>query len=208
MNRPWDKIFFETQSLPGMEAMRECKNCGILPEYGNFSAVTSSKGYKHPNYCIPCVRIQRSKKDHKYDTSERRALTTAMRLERQPWERVHNYISGVYSKVNYDRSDFVNHMESLFETWMTWENNGRGDGHWQIEHKIPRAFFGPYMKEPYDFCEQFQKTWSLENLRPLDAQLNNSKSAKVYLPEGIEDENYLIDCTLDEFKSLVKNWNP
>jgi hypothetical protein len=48
----------------------------------------------------------------------------------------------------------------------------------------------------------------LENLRPFDAQLNNSKSAKVYLPEGIEDENYLIDCTLDEFKSLVKNWNP
>jgi hypothetical protein len=64
------------------------------------------------------------------------------------------------------------------------------------------------MQEPYDFCEQFQKTWSLENLRPFDAQLNNSKSAKVYLPEGIEDENYLIDCTLDEFKSLVKNWNP
>jgi len=44
----------------------------------------------------------------------------------------------------------------------------------------------------------------LENLRPFAAQLNNSKSAKVYLPEGIEDENYLIDCNfkVDQVQKL------
>jgi 5-methylcytosine-specific restriction endonuclease McrA len=207
---PWDQIFFETQSLPGMIAERECKNCGIFPEYGNFSAVTGgvSGRYKHPNHCIPCVRAQRSKKDYAYDHSARRTLMNALRLERQPWERVHNYISGVYSKVDYDRSDFVKHMESQFEPWMTWENNGRGDGYWQIDHKIPRAFFGPYMLEPYNFCKQFQKTWCLENLRPLNAVENNVKSAKVYLPENLEDEQGFIDCSLEEFKILIKDWNP
>ena len=65
--KPWDQIFFETKTLPGIgEAERVCKNCGVLPEYANFSAVTTSKGYKHPNHCIPCVRVQRSKKDHNY----------------------------------------------------------------------------------------------------------------------------------------------
>ena len=78
--KPWDQIFFETETLPGMgPAERECKNCGILPEYGNFSAVTDGKGrYKHPNHCIPCVRVQRSDKDHNYNTSEKRTLTTAL----------------------------------------------------------------------------------------------------------------------------------
>ena len=207
---PWDQIFFETQSLPGMSAERECKNCGIFTEYGNFSAVLSGESgrYKHPNHCIPCVRVQRSKKDYAYDHSARRTLMNALRLKRQPWEKVHNYISGVYSKVDYDRSDFVKHMEIQFEPWMTWENNGRGDGYWQIDHKIPRAFFGPYMLEPYDFCKQFQKTWCLENLRPICAVENNVKSAKVYLPENLEDEQGFIDCSLEEFKILIKDWNP
>ena len=208
--KPWDQIFFETETLPGMvPAERECKNCGILPEYGNFSAVTDGKGrYKHPNHCIPCVRVQRSDKDYNYNTSEKRTLTTALRLERQPWEKVHNHIAGVYSKVDWDRADFRKHIEGQFEPWMNWENNGRGEGKWQIDHKIPRAFFGPYMLEPYDFCKQFQKTWCLENLRPIPAIENNSKSAKVYLPEGIADEQYFLDCSLDEFKTLIQDWNP
>ena len=36
----------------------------------------------------------------------------------------------------------------------------------------------------------------------------NDKSAKVYLPEGIDDEQYFLDCSLVEFKTLIQDWNP
>ena len=98
------------------------------------------------------------------------------------------------------------HMELLFEPWMNWDNNGKGEGTWQIEHKIPRSFFGPHFKEPYDSCKQFQKCWCLENLKPFDSERNNAKRDTLFLPEGVTSPNILLECSLEEFKELMKNW--
>ena len=97
-------------------------------------------------------------------------------------------------------------MESLFEPWMNWDNNGKGEGTWQIEHKIPRSFFGPHFKEPYDSCKQFQKCWCLENLKPFDSERNNAKRDTLFLPEGVASPAILLECSLEEFKELMKNW--
>ena len=32
------------------------------------------------------------------------------------------------------------------------------------------------------------------------------KNARVILPEGVEDQNVLLECTLEEFRELMKNW--
>lgn len=71
------------------------------------------------------------------------------------------------------------HLESLFEPWMNWDNHGIYDvtswndddsstWTWQIDHIIPQS------KLPYTSMddENFRKCWSLSNLRPLSAKQN------------------------------------
>ena len=182
----------------GEAQLKICKNCGPLP-LENFS-----DDGKYEKLCINCEAESRSEKDYKYNHSERRTVTDEIRWENQPWEKVHNNISGVFHLVPYDRAIWRKHMESLFESWMNWDNNGQGAGTWQIEHKIPRSFFGPHFKEPYDSCKQFQKCWCLENLKPFDSERNNAKRDTIFLPEGVTNENILLECTLEEFKEYVK----
>ena len=182
----------------GAEQLKICDNCGPLP-LENFS-----DDGKYEKLCIDCEAERRSEKDYKYNHSERRRITDEIRWENQPWEKTYNNMSGVFHLVPYDRPMWREHMESLFESWMNWDNNGQGTGTWQIEHKIPRAFFGPHFKEPYYSCKQFQKCWCLENLKPFDSECNNAKRDTIYLPEGVTNENILLECTLEEFKVYVK----
>ncbi len=71
------------------------------------------------------------------------------------------------------------HIESKFELWMNWQNQGRyipekwndNDSStwvWQLDHIIPQSDL------PYDSMEHpnFKKCWALENLRPLSAKQN------------------------------------
>jgi len=77
------------------------------------------------------------------------------------------------------------HLESLFEPWMNWENWGRfikktwndsdpGTWTWQIDHIIPQS------RLPYDSMAHpnFKKCWALENIRPLKSKQNLIKSNK------------------------------
>jgi hypothetical protein len=75
--------------------------------------------------------------------------------------------------------ELKDHLEKLFEPWMTWENygiyrvnvwnnNDQSTWTWQIDHIIPQS------KLPYTSMsdDNFQKCWALENLRPLSAKQN------------------------------------
>jgi hypothetical protein len=72
------------------------------------------------------------------------------------------------------------HLETQFDSWMTWDNQGKYDPKswndndqttwtWQIDHIIPHS------KLSYSTMtdENFQKCWALDNLRPLSAKQNN-----------------------------------
>ena len=71
------------------------------------------------------------------------------------------------------------HLEGLFEPWMTWDNWGNyrktiwkndepNTWTWHIDHILPKSEF--YYTSMEDL--EFQKCWSLENLRPLSAKQN------------------------------------
>lgn len=71
------------------------------------------------------------------------------------------------------------HIESQFESWMSWANHGRyypkiwndndqNTWTWQIDHIIPHSIF----KYESIQDENFKKCWALENLRPLSAKQN------------------------------------
>ena len=85
----------------------------------------------------------------------------------------------IWKHLPYTAISLKEHLEKLFEPWMTWSNHGVyrpsnwNDADvttwtWQIDHIIPQS------KLPYTSMQDtnFQKAWALENLRPLSAKQN------------------------------------
>src|SRR5258708_53769 len=79
----------------------------------------------------------------------------------------------------YSIQELKEHLEKLFESWMTWNNwgtynkkiwndNDPATWTWQIDHIIPHSTFQYASMED----EEFNKCWSLNNLRPLSAKQN------------------------------------
>ena len=64
------------------------------------------------------------------------------------------------------------HIENLFQEGMTWENHGRGEGKWQIDHIRPVASFKGASEE------ELKQMNHISNLQPLWAADNRSKSDK------------------------------
>jgi hypothetical protein len=62
----------------------------------------------------------------------------------------------------------LKHLESQFQSGMTWENYGNKLGQWSIDHKIP-LFRATSKEEMYKLCHY-------TNLQPLWAQENSRKS--------------------------------
>jgi hypothetical protein len=80
-------------------------------------------------------------------------------------------------KLSYTKKQLRTHLESLFESWMSWDNYGKYDSTrdtWNIDHIIPQS------KLPYDTMDHpnFKKCWALENLRPLKTIDNMKKGNK------------------------------
>lgn len=72
--------------------------------------------------------------------------------------------------------ELKSHLESKFQTEMSWENHGFGDDKWHVDHIIPCAAFD-FTKE-----ENQLKCFHYSNLQPLWAQDNMTKSD--ILPNG------------------------
>ena len=73
---------------------------------------------------------------------------------------------------------FMNaHIEKQFKPGMTWDNQGKGDDKWEIDHIIPFAAFDLTNRD-----EQFIVCW-YQNLQPLWRHENASKCGK-YTEEG------------------------
>lgn len=73
--------------------------------------------------------------------------------------------------VGYTVQDLADHLESLFQPGMTWDNKGE----WHLDHIIPKSFF---IFSSVDDVE-FKYCWSLDNLQPLWAKDNLSKNSRI-----------------------------
>jgi len=85
----------------------------------------------------------------------------------------------------YTMKELKEHLESLFEPWMSWQNWGRyivtewDDNNsttwkWSIDHITPQSDL-PYTSMSDD---NFKKCWALSNLRPLSAKQNNLEGVR------------------------------
>ena len=70
--------------------------------------------------------------------------------------------------VGYTLNELMKHLEGLFEPWMNWDNHGE----WHIDHIKPKSLF--HYKTTED--KEFKECWALENLQPLEAIKNLTKS--------------------------------
>lgn len=73
--------------------------------------------------------------------------------------------------LGYSVDELKNHLESLFDENMRWENYGT---YWHIDHIIPSSYF----KHSPVGSDKFKKCWSLDNLQPLERIANIRKSNK------------------------------
>jgi len=76
--------------------------------------------------------------------------------------------------VGYTLDKLVNHIEKQFQPGMAWKNYGE----WHLDHEIPKSKFN-YTKPGH---RDFKRCWALKNLRPMWAQDNLSKGAKLDKP--------------------------
>ena len=74
----------------------------------------------------------------------------------------------------------VQHIEKQFTSGMTWDNQGKADDEWEIDHIIPFVAFDLSNRD-----EQFIVSW-YQNLQPLWGPANRSKGGK-YTEEGKQD---------------------
>jgi len=76
--------------------------------------------------------------------------------------------------VGYTIKDLILHLESKFDSKMSWNNYG---SYWCVDHIKPKSLFN--YNSPNS--EEFKKCWSLSNLQPLE-KIENIKKKNKYNP--------------------------
>jgi hypothetical protein len=75
--------------------------------------------------------------------------------------RTEQYVGCTYKEL-------LEHLESQFDEGMTWENHGRGDNKWHIDHIKAQSRFDPTDEEEKYMCWHYtnlQPMWSSENIK-------------------------------------------
>ena len=141
------------------------KSCGC--KQGNFVHGEWSKGYA--NYAKfrrndPLIKLK-----HNVSSSIRSALKNAGKTKAG---------QKTFECLPYSAQELKDHIESLWESWMNWDNYGGSSNDprktWHIDHIKPHCDFN--YKSLKD--KLFVECWSLSNLRPLEKKKNMSKGCK------------------------------
>ena len=124
--------------------------------------------------------------------------------------RLQNYISrairraikknrkSAFNILGYTVEELRQHLESLFQPGMSWENYGT---EWHIDHITPKSWFnveGPDGVDEYEL----RLCWAIENLQPMWGDENLEKNNK-YISETTLGR---VRITYDQFREIVGNW--
>lgn len=137
------------------------KSCGC--RRGKFThGMYGKPGYKKLYLSDPVKKIK-----HIVSTSIRQALQGKKKGKR------------TFSHLPYTAEQLKLHLESLFESWMTWDNyggkNDNPDKTWHIDHIIPHSSFQYTSMDD----QAFKDCWALTNLRPLEKIANMAKGNRM-----------------------------
>lgn len=108
---------------------------------------------------------------------ERHRSDPAFRLKRNLRTRIYNCLrngyksAGTMDLLGCSFEAFQDHMQSLFQPGMTWENHGQGSDKWHIDHIRPCASFDLSDAEQQRVCFHYtnhQPLWQPDNIRKSD----------------------------------------
>lgn len=163
--------FYWTNRKRGTGFSGSCKECKKATQRAK-QAVWDRKKSK------PTPEAAKRRYEKRRSTPEGRLRHNVSNLIRHGLNRTEGSKKGasILAHLPYTIAELRQHIESQFEAGMSWENWGKGEGCWNIDHIYPHS------KLPYDSLEHpnFQRAWALENLRPLWEAENIRKSDKIF----------------------------
>lgn len=77
-----------------------------------------------------------------------------------------------------------------FEPGMTWDNLGKGEGKWQIDHIIPCSYFDLTKEENQRICFNYrnlQPLWAKDNLEKSNSVSDNIEELVEFLKQEINE---------------------
>jgi hypothetical protein len=161
-----------------------CKQCDKLRNKNwrlnnlNHCKETSRKWYEtHREYHHECVKKWRKENPARNRKNGRnqyktRITNTSYKISTVMSANIYHAIKSQKAGrhwedlVGYTLYDLIKHLEVLFTPEITWDNYG---SYWHIDHIRPKSWFD--QTDP----EQFKACWALNNLQPLEAELNLKK---------------------------------
>jgi hypothetical protein len=182
------------------EGFRTCKKCGEEKELNrdNFTPIKQRNSLS--GECRVCCYKRQGTKEAKEKTRQRNKKPEVIERRKErareyrscPAVRLRHNVSSCIRKalrsnqggklggsildhLPYSIAELKEHLESQFQPGMSWKNWGKGADKWNIDHIYPHS------KLPYDSMDHpnFQKAWTLSNLRPLWEVENRAKGDKI-----------------------------
>jgi hypothetical protein len=171
-----------------------CKECHKKLRRNNSDKIKKyNKNYRKKNKLKIFLKEKEYYNTNKDKISKRRNVSLKKKYNSDVSFKLKKNISkNIYKKLNdlknncatfdylpYTVEQLKQHIESLFECWMNWENHGVYNSEtwndddsltwtWQLDHIIPHSFFQYTSMD----CDEFRQCWALENLRPYSAKQN------------------------------------
>lgn len=131
---------------------------------------------RNPERAKSLPKIWRAKNKERHEENNRRYCSQShVRIHRSISERLRNILKGkskrTFEYFDFTREDLISHLEKQFSKGMTWENFGQ----WHIDHITPLSSFEISGEDD----PNLKSAWCLSNLRPLWAEDNLRKRAKI-----------------------------
>lgn len=147
--------------------MKKCKKCGLLLPLEGFHKDGKNKDGRK-NICKKCRSVRKeekiSKNRKRFDSNIKHQIYMSIKQNKsgKSWEKF----------LGFTLKELKKHLEDQFDENMSWDNYG---SYWWIDKIIPCS------KYRYSTYGEFQKSWSLKNIRPLYKKTCQKKSNKIYL---------------------------
>ena len=173
----------EYSNRPEIKERRKIYNKNLVsdPEFKKRKNSLRKEKYKndlrYKTHCLMSTRMKRSISDHNFNKN-------GLSIEKI---------------LGYDMLFLIKHLESKFEEGMDWNNRGKGEGKWEIDHIIPDSWFNYQSVND----EGFKQSWDIENLQPMWSIENLKKHNKF---AGTLNNRILKDEIMTTEGLRVENW--
>jgi hypothetical protein len=143
----------------------ECTSChNIYPATTEYFRTAEGVYSGIRTTCLKCYATKNNKRNR-----QRRKDSPLLRLNDNMGTYL--YMSLIHYKkiqrwqdlVGYTIDDLKSHLESQFHDGMSWDNYGKKNKGWHVDHIVAKCHFNYSTPHDYDF----KRCWALSNLRPM-----------------------------------------